>query len=245
MTSSAKAAVYLSELFDSAPGSEEMRFRLVYEGPLQSKQRDAIDGQRDPSALHTHAIRRQFHEQLKRLWKTNRFLNEHRSYRSDFSGPQKLHSGSSAGTWGRDANEREPLVDIVADLYSRNGYRFVPLVRGDWHLSCGLQVLFLRHDIPGSVIQAGDIDNRLKTLLDALRMPGNAAELAGSEVPQDGEDPFFVLLEDDKFVTGLSVETDTLLTSEPTGQADGRNVHLIISVEIRPYYTTTFNLSFA
>jgi hypothetical protein len=34
-----------------------------------------------------------------------------------------------------------------------------------------LNILFLRADIPGKVVQSGDIDNRLKTLFDALRMP--------------------------------------------------------------------------
>lgn len=133
----------------------------------------------------------------------------------------------------------------MADLYRENGYRFVPLVREDWHLFCDIQVLFLRHDIPGSVIQAGDIDNRIKTLLDALRKPHSAAELKGHETPQADEAPFFVLLEDDKLVTSLSVDTDTLLTSKPNGPADGRDVHLVITVSVRPYYTTMFNLSFA
>lgn len=219
-----------------------MRFRLVYQGPLQSKQRDAVDGQRDPTAAHTHAIRRQFHAQMKRLWETNKFLSEYRVWRSDFVGPHPLHDG--AARWGGDPNEQEPLADVVADLYRENGYRFLPLVREDWRLLCDLHVLFLRHDIPGGVIHAGDIDNRIKTLLDALRKPDSAAELRGNETPQAGEDPFYVLLEDDKLVTALSVETDTLLTPSPSGQPDARDVHLVITVSVTPYYATTFNLSF-
>ena len=100
-------------------------------------------------------------------------------------------------------------------------------------------------DIPGIALSAGDIDNRIKTVIDALRRPRNASELAGS-VPQTGEDPFFVLMEDDKQVSHFAVETDTLL--DPlTGinEADMRQTKLVITVELRPYFVTNFNLSFA
>jgi hypothetical protein len=59
---------------------------------------------------------------------------------------------------------------------------------------CSLQILFLRHDPPGSVIHAGDLDNRVKTLIDALRMPNDAMELAGNEKPSEGEDHSSVCL---------------------------------------------------
>jgi hypothetical protein len=88
----------------------------------------------------------------------------------------------------------------------------------------------------------GDIDNRLKTIIDALRLPGNAKELVGYETPAEGEDPFYCLLEDDKQVTQLSVETDTLL--DPL-KNDKFFVRLVITVDIHPYYVTMFNLSFA
>lgn len=82
------------------------------------------------------------------------------------------------------------MAEVVADLYRQNGYRFVPLVREDWSLMCSISILFLRRDFPGSVIQAGDIDNRIKTIIDALRIPKHAQELVGNETPLEGEDPF-------------------------------------------------------
>ena len=136
------------------------------------------------------------------------------------------------------------MKDIIPDQYREYGYRFLPLVIEKWTLLCNLDILFLRRDVPGGLIHAGDIDNRIKTLLDALRKPGNGEELAGNEEPQDGEDPFYCLLEDDKLITGLHVDTDTLLDSYE-GDVDNRQVKLFITVDIKPYYTTTFNLSLA
>ena len=39
-------------------------------------------------------------------------------------------------------------------------------------------------------------------------------ELDNVEGPDEEENPFFCLLEDDKFITSLSVESDSLLSSE-------------------------------
>jgi hypothetical protein len=49
-----------------------MEFRLTYQGPLNSTQRDPLDKQRDKNADHKHDLRKPFHKQLKRLWETRR-----------------------------------------------------------------------------------------------------------------------------------------------------------------------------
>lgn len=126
------------------------------------------------------------------------------------------------------------------------GYRFVPLVREETSLLCSLDILFLRRDIPGSVIDAGDIDNRIKTIIDALRIPRHQNELVGSDAaPGADDDPFFCLLEDDSQVSRLVVETDTLLDPPADGNLDHSEARLMITVEIRPYDVTLFNLSFS
>jgi hypothetical protein len=82
-------------------------------------------------------------------------------------------------------------------------------------------------------------------VLDALRRPRNLLELVGNEQPHEGEDPF-CLLEDDKLVTQLAIETDTLL--DPlvgNSEKDQRQVRLIVTVELRPFHVTSFNMSFA
>ena len=127
------------------------------------------------------------------------------------------------------------MSEIVANNYKEFGYRFLPLVREDISLLCSVSILFLRRDIPGSIISAGDLDNRIKTIIDGLRRPRNAKELVGNETPKPGEDPFFVLLEDDSQVTHLEVETDTLLDPPSGGHFDHRLVRLVVTVELRPY----------
>ncbi len=86
----------------------------------------------------------------------------------------------------------------------------------------------LRPEPSGTIItQAGDIDNRLKTLFDALRIPQNEGELPKESAPDISEDPFFCLLEDDMLITSVSVKTDRLLTPVKN-QAE---VQLVIQVK--------------
>ncbi len=155
----------------------------------------------------------------------------------------QAHKGAYFGT--RHVSDRVPLFESIADLYRENNYRFVPLVREEWSLFCSLDILFLRRDYRGGVINAGDLDNRIKTLIDTLRKPHSGNELRGNETPGPDEDPFFCLLEDDDLVTALSVQTDSLLDPPPLGNAGLSQVKLVISVEIKPDHVTMFNLSFA
>ncbi len=216
-----------------------MRFRLTYEGPLQSTQGDPLNGQRDRMAAHKQAVRKVFHAQLKQFWQANGFLREHRVHKGEFRvrpGVIPKMIGRLGGDWGQDA----PLAEHVASNFTRNGYRFAPLVCEEFSLFCNLNILFLRADHELGVISAGDLDNRVKTLIDTLRMPKSANELRGNETPAEGEDPFFCLLEDDDLVTGLTVESDTLLDPK----AANNDVKLVISVELKPDGVSMFNLGF-
>jgi hypothetical protein len=201
-----------------------MRFRLIYDGPLQSTQRDPQNGQRDRLVDHKHAIRRAFHEQLKNLWTEKRELRNWSVFANAW--PNLPDQGEK---------QRVSITEALASENALNGYRFVPLVTEYSNLHCELDILFLRRDPPGSVLSAGDLDNRIKTLIDALRMPSNALELEGM-TPQEGEDPFFCLMEDDNQVTGLRVDTDTLLAG-----GDARRVQLVVTVNVKPYYLTVGN----
>jgi hypothetical protein len=90
----------------------------------------------------------------------------------------------------------------------------------------------------GQIIRrGGDIDNRLKTLLDALTAPDQNQAPDGN--PNPGTQPFFCLLEDDKLITGLSVKTDQLLVAG----AGSDEVRLLIGVNTRAVVGTYFNLS--
>ena len=108
------------------------------------------------------------------------------------------------------------------------GFRFASLVTSRYDLIATIELLFLRPEPPGGLItQGGDIDNRLKTLFDALRMPRVQGEIPNGDAPRTDEDPFFCLLEDDALITEIDVKTDVLL--EPTAHTS--EAHLFIRVK--------------
>ena len=141
---------------------------------------------RDNSRMRDkHVIRKEFHKQLAELWRVQRPL-------TDIGYPSFLKSFS-----GR---------------YARGGFNFLPLINKPFNLVCSLDILFLRRESPGELIKhGGDLDNRLKTLFDALRIPEINDELTDFS-PSQEEDPFFCLLEDDALITNFQVTTDRLLT---------------------------------
>lgn len=164
----------------------------------------------EPRTKHKHEIRRVFHGQLTRFWRNSAFLSR-----------AKLPDGGS-------------LTERLANNYSRCGYRWVPLVKEG--MLCDIDVLFLRSDAPGALVKSGDIDNRIKTLLDALRIPISVDELCGYTTPLNTENLFFVLLDDDKNIASLSVETDAMLEPLPGKDTiDVNDTRLIISVGVRAY----------
>ncbi len=219
---------YLAYDPDFAPEDAAMRFRLTYEGQLFGASRSST------RAKHKHEIRKVFHPQLKRLWETDKNLTHW-----TFTDPAPSASGLKVGP--------VPIWKQFAKNYRRDSYAFVPLVTEEFSLVAGVDILFLRPESPGGVIQSGDIDNRLKTLFDALRMPSGKSEFGGYDEPDEGESPFFVLLEDDKLISHVSIETDSLL--EPTLKGEERfsshDCRLVITVSVTPTFRNIHNLHIA
>jgi len=96
-----------------------------------------------------------------------------------------------------------------------------------------LDILFLRHEPKGGIIQSGDLDNRINTLFDALRIP-NQSQIPDTVDPANEPSPFFCLLSDDKFIAEFRVTSDRLLIPSPKPEGDA-DVHLVI--EVRTYIT--------
>jgi hypothetical protein len=96
-------------------------------------------------------------------------------------------------------------------------FHFAPTVSAKLHMVADLTITLLRPEPPGQVItQGGDIDNRLKTLLDALKVPKQPDDLPPEATPSKDESPFFCLVEDDNLITSLDIKTDRLLDSSAT-----------------------------
>lgn len=196
-----------------------VQFRLIYVGKLLGASRN------ETRSSHKHDIRRLFHKQLKRLWSVNRHLVEIASHdRQDEDGV--FMSGDN-------------YLQYLSEKFAVGSYNCVPLVTSEMQMACGLDILFLRYDQPGAtLIQSGDIDNRLKTLFDALRRPQNTAECPAPA--GDDENPFFCLLEDDKLIDHVAVTTDLLL--EP--DRDVNDVHLVIDVKMKLTHINLANIGF-
>jgi hypothetical protein len=167
---------------------------------------------------HKHSIRKGFHNQLRTLW-MQQPLSEQR-YLLESRQPQK------------------PSL-----LRSLGAFVFAPLVAQELNAVAELKVILLRPEPPGHLLtQGGDIDNRLKTLFDALTMPRLMNALPKEEVaPSANESPFFCLLEDDNLVTSVSVRTEQLL--EP--DVDKTMVDATIFIRTRTTRSTFKNSDFA
>ena len=156
------------------------------------------------SAGEKQRIRRSFHPQLKRLWEQPR--------------PPGFFK-----TWFVN-NQAEGVINRSRRVVGN--FVCMPLVSESVNLAAELDILFLRPQQPGSIINsAGDIDNRLKTLLDALRIP-KPAELTATDIPSSEENPLFCLLEDDILVTRIAVTTDRLL------DADERSTEVVLVIHV-------------
>jgi hypothetical protein len=213
-----------------------VKFTLTYDGPLppsanKPKNQDKWD------------IRRKLDPQFRDLWSSHpalRFVAENRHFPktggTTLTQVHHLHPGPIIPK--AQLAGPEPEVLDLCESIEKFGAWFCPLVRESYALHCGLKVLFLRKEPPGKIYQGGDIDGRIKTLLDALAMPTHREQIL--EVTKQTE-PIYCLMENDSLVSGLQVESERLLTDQ-THQKDF--VSLIIEVDVRIYQPAIYNQSF-
>lgn len=126
---------------------------------------------------------------------------------------------------------QSPIKENIdkARLFTVRNFTFTALVHSRWDFRAELNILMLRPEVPGrTLVSRGDIDNRLKTLFDALTRPRADQDLPKDWKPTQDEDPLHCLLEDDGYITGVAVKTDRLL--EPVPQS---HVKLIIGVQVQ------------
>lgn len=192
-----------------------MQFRLLYSGNQLTS---------NGSPAEKHGVRREFHGQLKRLWAARPRLHD----------LARVYGGISLRDIGRNEFTDEEATNAyfarLGGAYERGGFYFVPLVEESLHLNVSLDILFLRPDDHPLIQQGGDLDNRLKTLFDSLRVPDSTSGLGGQ--PEPDEDPFFVLLQDDRLITEFRVSTDTLLLLPRQRGFDPKDAFLVIDVKL-------------
>lgn len=187
-----------------------MEFILTYNGALKSLQKGF---QADRKNAHVHEIRRHFHRQLRRLWQQHPHLSH-------------IHADQLA----------RPSNDLVARKRESFDFQWMTLATRRLGHLCELDILLLRPYQPGGVVV--DLDNRLKTLVDALRPPVRPNQLSledGTNIrPLSDEVPFYVLLEDDSIISKITLETGLLLESiESKEHRDA--VRLIVRGKIKDY----------
>ena len=145
---------------------------------------------------HKHAVRQALHPQLCELW-------THEPLRH------------KAGTW-LDSAPDPSLPEAGVALREVAGHSFAVLVQARLKLVAELDILLLRPQAPGAIVQRADIDNRLKTLFDALRCPDTEQE-------------------------SVNVDTDRLLAPK-----SAEDVDLTIKVQLRassPTYASVMLIS--
>ena len=172
-----------------------MEFTLMYEGKLPSGDKANRDDK--------HRIRLAFHSQLKTLW-TLPPLSYCSSYKEE----------EVAGIEERYQDEPDPgtfdfgsLPYVVTDT---NGFKFVSLVHKSLAIVAELDVRFLFPSpeiiSPVSMVTR-DVDNKLKTLFDGLRIPQQRQEIPEKWMPDAEQNPLFCLLEDDGLIAKVSVSS--------------------------------------
>lgn len=209
-----------------------MKFTLTYDGPLPASANSS-------KTKDVWRIRKDFHPQLLDLWENHPALKGcmkrfPRRARAIITGQHHSHSDTPPGASGPTPAE---YIELSAPI-EKHGTQFLPLVRETYALHCGLAIIFLRQEPPGRVYQGGDLDGRIKTLLDALAMPQHSEQvLSDNEAPA----PIHCLMEDDGMASSIEVRSERLLT----GTNHPKDfVRLIIEVDVRVRLATAYNQSF-
>ncbi len=191
-----------------------MEFHLIYAGDLLR-----AAGRKSTRAWEKHSIRRYLHTQLKQLWETH---------------PALKYYADKMLEWDHKPPER--FLDNLAKNYEKGGIGFIPIATELNGLVLSLDILLLRPEGPGQILDsAGDIDNRMKVLIDALRVPRDLTEMKRKEGDDPDPNPMYCLMTDDKLITALKVKTDRLLITEGNTEQEACVVIRIETAQIDPF----------
>ncbi len=127
----------------------------------------------------------------------------------------------------------------MSEKWKRGNQGFIPLVTDNMDIRCGLEILFLRPEEPGMIVRGADLDNRLKSLLDALRVPDTADGVESEDAP------IFCLLQDDKMISEIKVTADQLLLLPKQASVTPNDVFLVVNVNVEAPPSSLWHGAFA
>jgi hypothetical protein len=123
---------------------------------------------------------------------------------------------------------------------TRGRVPFVPLLNLAQDHACQLDITWFRRERAGDIVQSGgDLDNRLKNLLDGLSVPRNDNQVPKNAAPER----CYCLLEDDSMITKLAITT--FQTLEPVVSGEETHVDLLIRVTPQSTWPMWGNRDFA
>lgn len=184
---------------------QSMEFTLFYKGELK--------GRNSATPEDKQRIRREIHRQMAQLWKLEPLAGQ-----NEFVSVAESQEGVNR-------------INVIERL---GAFTFAPLISNKLWLAAKLQITLLRPEYPGNIFHnRGDIDNQLKTLLDALSMPQQLNQLPIGDSPRENESPFYCLLQDDSLVTSVTVNTDRLLVGP---QAES-NREVVVFIQVKTLVT--------
>lgn len=211
-----------------------MEFTLRYSGAL-------------PSSRHVrakHKIRCDLGVQLAHLWQRDPRLSQ-----VDLADIKPATKSDRFLYDVRQQEKRQVVGSAPSSRYYYHevcGIRFVPLVTRWRFLRCELGIEVHRcageHYKGGLLDTQGDLDNRLKTLIDALRMPQKADELPPGTSHSHDRSHFFCLLEDDRLITKLNLEAKDSLVCSIDDRASQQRVDVDIDVRVVPVHAMHLNV---
>jgi hypothetical protein len=169
------------------------------------------------SAAGKHQIRQALHSQVKALCSS-------KSFAVAFENDRK----------GTRPEGEEPLYTDIGDK------RYWFLISEHLATVVNLSItLLVPHEVGRIVHNGGDIDNRVKTLFDALRVPSLASEIPAGDSFDYGTDGMYCLLQDDKLINRV-----TLRSYQNYAPIDPETVMVLLEVETKITRALWGNLHF-
>lgn len=202
-----------------------MEFTLRHSGVIRSY-----------TKAHVHEIRKVFEGQLADLWS--------RDLRLKSVDPANIRSFVRSTRFRCDVRQQEKGETVGTQPESIHGYhevrgiRFVPLVTCWRYLRAEVSIRLHRYEgdlhTGGVLYHSGDLDNKCKVLLDALRMPMGSRDLPATAAHD--RPVFFCVLEDDRLVSKITLEVRNRLGPRPE-RRKMTTLDVDIDIRIVPIHT--------